>query len=62
MYEFNYKGRNYRVMERKLEHGVLSAKKEKRGYIAIIINSSLSNKDRSKELHRLISNRGLIRL
>lgn len=62
IYEFNYRGRSYRVMERELEYGVLSAKKNKRGYTAIIVNSSLSDREKSKELHRLINSRGLIKL
>ncbi len=61
-YKFKYKGKLYRVIIRDLKHGVISARRDKKGQIFLIISKSLKGIEGQRELHRLIKNKGLLRV
>lgn len=61
-YKFKYKGKLYKVTIRDLKHGVISARRDKKGQISLIISNSLTRLEIQRELHRLIKNKDLLTL
>ncbi len=61
-YKFKYKDKLYKVIIRELKYGVISARRDRRDQISLIISNSLTRLEIQRELHRLIKNKDLLTL
>lgn len=57
--KFKYRGRRFLLIEDKLNFGLDCFRFIKNGVVVMCVNSDLSDRKRSLEIHRLIKYRGL---